>query len=520
MPFKSICVLFLTSITSLVAQTFQKTYGGSGLEFCWNLKPTFDKNFMFIGNSNSFGTPGIYLVKINNDGDTLWTKAIGGNASELGLNAHQTNDGGMMVIGQTYSFGAGNADAFVTRLDTAEQILWSKTYGGIYNDEFVDIIPVGGNGFVFMGTSSSFGDSNTNFDIYLIRIDAMGDTIWTKTIAASGYDAPLDIQQTTDDGYIITGYTNSFSSGQDEIFLIKTDSNASIEWTKLYSGAGGDVGSSVVQTPDHGYMVVGKTHSFGSGEGHLFILKTDVNGDLVWAKKFIDPYLVWGYHLIRTQNDEYAITGQGQILGTGGTHAFLLKINAAGSIIWSHLYGGNELDHARAVVEMEDGGFMLGGVSNDVGAGGWDYYAIRTDNMGYTGCLLVDVTIEDSIVVPAVSTPTFYITTTNTVVSSQTPSSSRGAIITTLCSTVGVEEWSYKHVSTFYPNPITDQLYISVTTNSEITIIDALGKIRHVEIIEESKYITLGYLEPGIYSLCIKNKWGESSEKIIIIPTE
>ncbi len=507
--------MFLSLAFNTYSQTFQKDYGGTGLEFCWTLRGTFDKNFMFVGNTNSFGPGNIYVVKIDADGDTMWTKVLGGGQGEYGLNAHQANDGGMMVIGKTYSFGAGDADAFIIKLDTGEQVMWSKTYGGLINDEFLDIIPVGGNGFLLMGTSSSFG-GGTSFDTYMVKINAWGDTIWTKTIVAPGYDAPLDIKETSDNGYIITGYTNSFGVGQDDIFLIKTDSNANIQWSKVYGGVNSDAGSSVIQTPDDGYIVVGETHSFGPSYGSVFMMKTDALGNPVWSKRCGDPYLVWAYEIIQTQDDQYVVTGQGQITGSGGHHAFLLKMDVGGGIIWSHLYGGNELDNSRAVVEMVDHGFMLGGLSNEVGAGGWDYYAVRTDSLGFSPCNMVTVSISDSNVVPTVSNAPFTLNNTTTIISNPTPFSSHGGMITTLCSTVGVDEILEEDFWQVYPNPTSGVLNIPVEIESAISVFDINGRRVLSTHIHPGEFVLLDQLANGMYCVQIRNEQGISTNRVIL----
>jgi len=133
-------------------------------------------------------------------------------------------------------------------------------------------------GYIISGITYSFG--NGDGDVYLIKTDGNGDSLWTKTFGGTGRDKGSSVQQTSDGGYIITGSTESFGNGEEDVYLIKTDVNGDSLWTKTFGGSDEDEGHSVQQTSDGGYIISGRTYSFGNGEGDVYLIKTDSQGNV------------------------------------------------------------------------------------------------------------------------------------------------------------------------------------------------------------------------------------------------
>jgi len=155
---------------------------------------------------------------------------------------------------------------------------FAKTYGGTGYDYAYSVQQTSDGGYIVAGFTSSFGAGST--DIILIKTDANGNIIWAKTYGGTGYDHAYSFQQTSDGGYIVTGRTNSFGAGWYDAFLIKTDANGNIIWAKAYGGTDWDWAYSVQQTSDGGYIVAGYTESFGAGNYDIFLIKTDANGNI------------------------------------------------------------------------------------------------------------------------------------------------------------------------------------------------------------------------------------------------
>ncbi|HKR06276.1 MAG TPA: hypothetical protein VJY62_16690, partial [Bacteroidia bacterium] len=209
----------------------------------------------------------------------------GGLNHDWGASVQQTTDGGYVIVGLTLSLGAGNTDIFLIKTDTYGDLLWTKTFGGTGIDEGKSVQQTTDRGYIITGITNSF--SAAYYDVYLIKTDANGDILWTRTFGGIGDDYGYSVQQTTDGGYIIAGYTRSFGSGYLDVYLIKTDINGDSLWTKTFGGAGDDLGLCVQQTSDGGYIITGNTFgSFGAGLNDFYLVKADSIGNLLWTKTY------------------------------------------------------------------------------------------------------------------------------------------------------------------------------------------------------------------------------------------
>jgi hypothetical protein len=158
------------------------------------------------------------------------------------------------------------------------QVRFAKTYGGTNNEWAYSVQQTSDGGYIVAGYTRSFGAGGADF--FVVKTDSNGNIIWAKTYGGTGDDTAWSVQQTSDGGYIVAGHTRSFGVGNLDVFLIKTDANGDVQWAKTYGGAGDDRAFSVQQTSDGGYIVAGRTSSFGAGGDDAFLVKTDANGNI------------------------------------------------------------------------------------------------------------------------------------------------------------------------------------------------------------------------------------------------
>ncbi len=319
--------------------------------------------------------------------DTFWTRIYGGTGDDRGYSVQQTSDGGYIMAGYTASFGAGLADVYLVKADSIGDSLWTRTYGGQYHDRGHSIDITSDGGFIIAGQTESFGVDSA--DVYLIRTDANGDSLWARTYGGTGNDIGWSVKQTSDGGYIITGSTSSFGAGSHDVWLIKTDSNGDTIWTTTYGGTDSDGGRSVQQTSDGGYVVTGYTYSFGPGEYDVYLIRTDSSGDTLWTRAYGSTLYDFGRSVDITSDGGFIITGCIQVSPHpyDNKAVYLVKTDSGGDTLWTKTISVPwpfVWEEAYSVQQTSDDGYIIGGFSDPYY--GQSNYAllIRTDAGGDT----------------------------------------------------------------------------------------------------------------------------------------
>ena len=276
--------------------------------------------------------------------DTLWTRTYGGSSDEEAYSVQQTTDGGYIMAGYTYSFGAGGEDLYLAKTNSQGDTLWTRTYGGSGDDEAVSVQQTADGGYIMAGYTYSFGAGNQDF--YLVKTNSLGDSLWTYTYGGSGDDYARSVQQTTDGGYIVAGETNSFGTGEGDFYLVKTNSLGDSLWTHTYGGSGDDYARSVQQTTDGGYIVAGCTMSFGAGYADFYLIKTNSQGDTLWTRTYGGANYDHAYSVQQTSDGGYVVAGYTTSFGAGNYDFYLVKTNSQGDTLWTRTYGGSNWDEA------------------------------------------------------------------------------------------------------------------------------------------------------------------------------
>jgi hypothetical protein len=261
-------------------------------------------------------------------------------------------------------------------------VQWEKTFGGGYWDAGTAVQQTTDGGYAIAATTLSFGAGDD--DVYLIKTNSEGNIQWQKTYGGKSWDWGYSFQQTVDGGYIIVGETNSF--GISDVYLIKTDPNGNLQWQKTFgSGNKQDRGNSVRQTSDGGYIIAGQTVYYGARNDDVYLIKTDSAGNLQWQKTFNERTCDRSNSVQQTLDGGYIIAGYTNSQGAGYDNyddVYLIKTNSDGNEVWHKTFGGSSCDRAYSIQKTIDGGYAIAGVTCSFGAGDKDVYLIKTNSEG------------------------------------------------------------------------------------------------------------------------------------------
>ncbi|MCX5886174.1 MAG: BACON domain-containing carbohydrate-binding protein [Proteobacteria bacterium] len=311
---------------------------------------------------------------------TEWAKTYGGSGADFASPIQQTTDGGYIVAGGTSSFSVFGAltDFWVVKLDSNGNITWQKTYGGSDADFASSIQQTTDGGYIVAGYTKSFGAGN--YDAWVVKLDSNGNVTWQKTYGGSDADDASSIQQTTDGGYIVAVYSSTTAVGL--FWIVKLDSSGNVVWQKTYGGSDADFASSIQQTTDGGYIVAGETHSFGAGSYDAWVLKLDSNGNINWQKTY------WGSDSDSASSIRQTADGGYIVAGSTTDYDFwVLKLDSNGNITWQKTCGGSDFEEASSIQQTTDGGYIVGGTTTSFGAGFYDAWILKLDSNGeISGC--------------------------------------------------------------------------------------------------------------------------------------
>ena len=343
-----------------------RTYGGDSVDIGYYVQQTSDGGFIIAGESNSFGVgdKDVYLVRTDSNGDTLWTNTYSG---VRGNSVQQKSDGGFIIASST-SFGLSRY-CYLINTNPNGDTLWTKMYGGTAFDipeAALSVQQTGDGGFIFVGTH--------NNDAYLVLTDVNGDTLWTKSYGDSLSHAGHSIQHVNDSGFIICG-SSLYNRG--DVYLIRTDSNGDTLWTNTYGGSLQEAGYSVQQTNNGDFIITGWTVSYGAGEQDVYLIRTDSNGDTLWTKTYGGINYDQGYSVLQLSDGGFIIAGSTMSFGAGRSDVYIIRTDSIGDTLWTKTCGGMESENARSIQQTRDGGFIIAGVTSSFGAGGNDVYLIR-----------------------------------------------------------------------------------------------------------------------------------------------
>jgi hypothetical protein len=368
------------SIAHLGEVVWERTYGGDEMDWARCISPTQTGEYVVAGSTKSFGTGegGVYVVKVDTDGNRVWEKAHRGSAYPGTTNAAysaygiaQTPDGGFMLVG-----GCGPPDysprqAYVLRIDAEGARVWERSYGGDQTERANCIAAASdGSGYVVAGQTSSFG---SGLEVYVFKVDGSGNLVWERTY---GGNEANGIVGSGDGGFVVAGTIHSDLAGRysENVYLFKIDCDGEKTWEGIFGGNKTDRVESIAPTRDGGFVVVGDSYSFGGTRTDLYALKVDREGNLVWERNFGGEGFDHAYCVVESHNGGVVVAGSSDSFDPSGAF-YAIKIDKRGEKIWEMT--GGPVGRPYGIVQTDDRGYVMAGVLMLLGVGDRDFYVLK-----------------------------------------------------------------------------------------------------------------------------------------------
>jgi len=350
---------------------WEKTYGGAGDDRAFNAI-TVPDGFVVVGSSTSFkqNKTVAWALKLDHDGNELWNQTfLEGDGCEF--RSVLDLDDGFLLVGNVF-LPSGDTDGYVVRADSEGKAVWNITLGGENVDKLFSAVKTQ-DGFVLAGLTYSFGDDS---QVWVVKTDVNGNVTWNKTYGGALEDAGRAVALTEDNRYVVAGYTNSMGNGDYDFLLLKIDASGSLSWNKTYGGTQSDKAYAVAETAG-GCVAVGDTRSKGEGDSDAWIIKVDLNGNLVWDETAGGEAFDTATCVTASNYEGYLVGGFTFSFGSGERDFWLFQVSDQGSVQWSCTVGRSAFEEAYAALETSENDFVMAGWTNSIGQGRYDFYVTK-----------------------------------------------------------------------------------------------------------------------------------------------
>ncbi len=370
-----VCIALWSSSALAQDLLWSRVYAAEGNDYPWCFALTSDGGYIVAGvtYTSATGNADACLLRIGPTGDTTWFRTYGGSGSDRGVSVQRTADGGYILLASTSSFGEGSDDIYLIKTDSTGDTLWTRTYGGTGQDNGWSVQQTSDGGYLLTGRSSALG--------CVIKTDSNGDLTWNRRYIVLTLTDIMYGRQTTDNGYILAGYTTL--DGYNDAFLIKTTATGDTLWSRTYGGSDNDWLRSVQQTTDGGYIAAGMTYSFGAGMYDMLLIKTDSNGDTLWVRTYGGDRDDAANCVQQTADGGYIVTGVTHSF-TGGGQIWVVKTDSQGDTQWTRAFGDVKDDEGFHIQSVPEGGYLVVGMTKPFGSVYYDMMITRLDSSGNT----------------------------------------------------------------------------------------------------------------------------------------
>jgi hypothetical protein len=380
-------IVFMFCYSMMISQApskFFQRFGGNGYDVAYDLKQTLDSGYIVAGSTSSFGfgNTDMYLAKLNKMGEVVFQKTFGDYNNETAKSVIQLSDSSYVILGYTNSFGVGGYDMYLVKVDKMGQLVWQKNYGGVDWDFGYSLKQTTDGGFIIAGTTYSFGRGNA--DGYVIKTDALGNVVWSKTFGGSQDDEFKSVIQTSDGGYALTGYTKSYSDiTYGDMWVFKINALGDSTWCKFYGGVKEDFGNCIIEHPNGDYLIAGAKQSTTTDFLEAYALRINNSGTVGF--QFLDNDVsndrVFNSITISKRNSNIVTLIEKENFPGYNLQFKLLELNVNLFYLNATDYGSLDYDETFSIVATSDKGYAAVGYTKGYGAVLTDVYVVKTDSM-------------------------------------------------------------------------------------------------------------------------------------------
>lgn len=381
---KFLCFTLFLSNYSTAQVTWEKLFVQSNTDVFRSVQEVPSGGYIAAGYTShwSANDSDAYVVRLTTLGDTMWTRTFNGGKSDLFYKVNNTSDGGFILCGYSSSYGNGSNDAYYMKLDGNGNEQWHFVYAGTQKERAQDIIQTSDGGYAMCGYTNS---GISSYNAFLIKLNASGGLTWMKTYGGTSYEEANSLKELPDGGFILAGQTVSGAlSG--EIYLVRTNPLGDTIWTRSFgSGIAGkneNAESIQISSPANGpgFIICGSTDSSLSDDGYL--IKTDTFGIVTWGKTYGGSSPDDFHRVENVTGGGYILTGTTQSNLAIISNIWLFKTNVNGDSTWAYTFGGENHDHGYSGCQTSDGGYILCGYTASFGFNYEDAIVIKVDSNG------------------------------------------------------------------------------------------------------------------------------------------
>jgi len=350
---------------------FVDVFGGSFseyLEFQNLIIQTSDGGYLLSGSTSSYGVGGdIWVFKLKQDGTLDWNRTFGGNNTESPTSLIETSDNKYLVSGYIDSYDVGGGDIWLLKVNVDGTLDWNKSFGGNNIESPTSLIETSDNKYLVSGSTTSYGAGNQ--DIWLLMINVDGTLDWNKTFGGNNIDYPNSLINTSDNKFLVAGSTASYGSGNYNIWLLKINVDGSLDWNKTFGGDGDGYSRSLIETSDNKYLLSGYLDTFTGNNYDIWAFKVNEDGSLDWNKFFGGTNQEYSKSAIET-TDGYLIIGTNSYIydvDYDYSNYYIIKTDYYGNIVFEKSFGGKTIDYPYSIFKTSDGGIIIGGITASYG---------------------------------------------------------------------------------------------------------------------------------------------------------